>query len=160
MMSYLGVVCFTTSKSSTFLLSLLYMYMNIGPFYAHQIFFLSPSNLHFQQRSLARKIAWSTAMVTAAYRAELMWIEQAWLQKGFEELTASMGHAVTGSFRIANGIDAIRAADIPPPPRTVSLRSSENQPELWQPQAQYPPPPSAGSGPRAGKWLGQGKNLY
>jgi hypothetical protein len=37
-------------------------------------------------------------MVTAAYTVELMWEEQAWLCRGFEELTANIGHAVTGTF--------------------------------------------------------------
>jgi hypothetical protein len=65
-------------------------------------------------RKLARKIAWSVAMSTAAYGIEAIWEDQQWLLDGFHKLTVAIARTVAGTFGTTKGEDAIRAGDIPP----------------------------------------------
>jgi hypothetical protein len=65
-------------------------------------------------RKLARKVAWSVAMSTAAYGIEAIWEGQQWLPDGFHKLTVAISRTVTGTFSTTKGEDAIRAADFPP----------------------------------------------
>jgi hypothetical protein len=65
-------------------------------------------------RRLARKVAWSVAMSTAANGVEAIWEGQRWLADGFDKLTKTIGRVVRGTFSTSNGEDAIRAADNPP----------------------------------------------
>jgi hypothetical protein len=65
-------------------------------------------------RKLARKVAWSVAMSTAAYGIEAIWEDQQWLLDGFHKLTVAIARTVAGTFSSTMGEDAIRAADIPP----------------------------------------------
>ena len=64
-------------------------------------------------RKLARKVAWSVVMSTAAYRVEAMWEDQQWLLEGFDRLTISIARAVAGTFSSTKGSDVIRVADTP-----------------------------------------------
>jgi hypothetical protein len=66
------------------------------------------------RRTMARRIAWGTAMATAAYGAEVTWEDQGWFRKGFEDLTAKIGREVAGTFGTAKGTDTVRAAGIAP----------------------------------------------
>jgi ribonuclease HI len=71
-------------------------------------------NAHGVPRKLARKIAWSVAMSTAAYGIEAIWEDQQWLLDGFHKLTVAIARTVAGTFGTTKGEDAIRAGDIPP----------------------------------------------
>jgi hypothetical protein len=74
-------------------------------------------------RKLARKVAWSVAMSTAAYGVEAIWEDQQWLLDGFHKLTVAIARTVAGTFRSTMGEDAIRAADTPPTKPAMDRRS-------------------------------------
>jgi hypothetical protein len=44
-------------------------------------------------RELARTVAWSTSMATAAYGIEEIWEGQPWIVQSFHRLTAQIGRA-------------------------------------------------------------------
>jgi hypothetical protein len=54
-------------------------------------------------RKLARKIAWSVAMSTAAYGIEAIWEGQQWLLDGFHKLTVAIARTVAGTFGTTKG---------------------------------------------------------
>jgi hypothetical protein len=66
------------------------------------------------RRKLARKVGWAVAMSTAAYGIEAIWEGQEWLLEGFYKLSVAIGRSVAGTFGMAKGEDAMRAADTPP----------------------------------------------
>jgi len=65
-------------------------------------------------KKLARKVAWSVAMSTAAYDIQAIWEGQKWLLDGFNKLTATIGRAVARTFSTAKGEDTIRVAPTEP----------------------------------------------
>jgi hypothetical protein len=73
-------------------------------------------------RRLARKVALSVAMSTAAYGVEAIWEGQKWLSDGFDKLTRTIGRVVAGTFSTAKGDDAIGAADTLPTCPTLDRR--------------------------------------
>jgi hypothetical protein len=64
-------------------------------------------------RKLARTVAWSTSMATAAYGIEAIWEGQLWIVQSFHKLTARIGRDVSGTFSFTMGVDAIREAATP-----------------------------------------------
>jgi hypothetical protein len=44
---------------------------------------------------LARTVAWSTSMATAAYGIEAIWAGQPWIVQSFHKLTARIGRDVS-----------------------------------------------------------------
>jgi hypothetical protein len=65
-------------------------------------------------RKLARTVAWSTSMATAAYGIEAIWEGQPRIVQSFHMLTARIGSDVSGTFASIMGVDAIREATTPP----------------------------------------------
>jgi hypothetical protein len=65
-------------------------------------------------RKLARTVAWSISIATAAYGIEAIWEGQLWIVQSFYKLTARTGKDVAGTFASAMGVDIIREAAIPP----------------------------------------------
>jgi hypothetical protein len=54
-------------------------------------------------RKLARTVAWSTSMATAAYGIEAIWEGQPWIVQSFHKLTARIGRDVSGTFASTMG---------------------------------------------------------
>jgi hypothetical protein len=77
-------------------------------------------------RKLARTVAWSTSMATAAYGIEAIWEGQPWIVQSFHKLTARIGRDVSGTFASTMGVDAIREA-VTPPTRAALDRRTERQ---------------------------------
>jgi hypothetical protein len=77
-------------------------------------------------RKLARTVAWSTSMGTAAYGIEAIWEGQPWIVQSFHKLTARIGRDVSGTFASTMGVDAIREAATPPT-RAALDRRTERQ---------------------------------
>jgi hypothetical protein len=110
-------------------------------------------------RKLARKIAWAVSMSTAAYGIEAIWEDQAWLLKGFNKLSATIGRAVAGTFS-TKGEDTVRAADIWPAQPALDRRrerllaSALAAPEDSPKKAVLPPPAEDDSSRhRLSKWF-------
>jgi hypothetical protein len=97
------------------------------------------------RRKLARKVGWAVAMSTLAYGIKAIWEGQAWLLEGFEKLTTAIGRTVAGTFGIAKGDVAVRAADTPParpaldPRRERLLASALSAPEGTPKRILLPP---------------------
>ena len=63
------------------------------------------------RRHIAREIAWSTSMSTAAYLSEIYWNGQTWVREAFDQLTMCIARDAAGTFTTTAGSDAIRAAE-------------------------------------------------
>jgi hypothetical protein len=77
-------------------------------------------------RKLARTLAWSTSMATAAYGIEAIWEGQPWNVQSFHKLTARISRDVSGTFASPMGVYAIREAATPPA-RAALGRRTERQ---------------------------------
>jgi hypothetical protein len=59
-------------------------------------------------RRLARTVAWSTSMSTAAYGIKAIWEGQQWIVDSFQMLITRIARDVGGTFRSTKQQDAIR----------------------------------------------------